>query len=178
MLQLNNTKNIRVKGHELDSIMLFIEVIQMVNGKDYTIALYPYLSKASWKQDFAHNHFRHELEVLIPEEKEIEKEYSIIKGELLEAGDIVVTLTSFLLNDVETPIPAYSKITGDIITQEDCKVLRRVKTIEMVWKTLEDIEIKTSGQIENPLTYNDAKEKVIDKLKNLNVVEEQNIQEL
>jgi hypothetical protein len=60
MLKINTNK-LKFRGKQLTEIVIFLNAVQMTNGKTVKIELYPYFSEESKKDDSAKNHLRHEL---------------------------------------------------------------------------------------------------------------------
>jgi len=161
MLKLINVRAL-IKGHELNTIVLFLEPVFMVNGKDVKIIPYPYMSRQAWQDQPQVNHFRHETKLLGTFTETQLLPVEIKKGEKVMQGDIIITGASVLVDDEVVAIPDNSAIENEFTTESDCSVSRPTEVEVQRFVDLEDIIVKTAGHIQEPLSYEDIKIKVVE----------------
>ncbi|MCT4613577.1 MAG: hypothetical protein N4A49_01730 [Marinifilaceae bacterium] len=60
MLKINSNK-LKFRGKPLKECVVFLNAVQLTNGKTVKVELYPYFNHESKKEDSARNHLRHEV---------------------------------------------------------------------------------------------------------------------
>jgi hypothetical protein len=60
MLKIDSD-NLKFRGKALKECIIFLNAVQMTDGKTMKVELYPYFSIESKKDDSARNHLRHEV---------------------------------------------------------------------------------------------------------------------